>query len=48
MVGVGFHGEMGYLSREDAVQKRKNPTLLSPGTVSAIVATLNYDPKLGL
>eukprot|EP00026_Physarum_polycephalum_P001039 Phypoly_transcript_01040.p1 GENE.Phypoly_transcript_01040~~Phypoly_transcript_01040.p1 ORF type:complete len:1215 (+),score=194.93 Phypoly_transcript_01040:66-3710(+) len=42
----GYHGEMGYLAREDAVMKRKEPTRLVPGAMSAIVATLNYDPGL--
>jgi epoxyqueuosine reductase QueG len=38
---------MGYLAREDAVMKRKEPTRLVPGAISAIVASLNYDPDLG-
>jgi hypothetical protein len=45
---IGYHGEMGYLAREDAVLKRKEPTRLVPGAISAIVATLNYDPGLGV
>ena len=44
----GYHGEMGYLAREDAVAKRKDPTRVVPGAVSAIVATINYDPDLGM
>jgi len=30
-VALGMHGEMGYLSREDAVAKRQDPAVLVPG-----------------
>ncbi|MBV9108144.1 MAG: tRNA epoxyqueuosine(34) reductase QueG [Gemmatimonadetes bacterium] len=41
-VALGMHGEMGYLSREDAVAKRKDPAVLVPGARSAVVVTLRY------
>jgi epoxyqueuosine reductase len=37
-----MHGEMGYLSREDSVAKRKDPAVLVPGAKSAVVVTLRY------
>src|SRR5687768_10613361 len=43
-VALGMHGEMGYLSREDAVAKRKDPAALVPGAVSAVVVALDYAP----
>ncbi|MDP9347556.1 MAG: tRNA epoxyqueuosine(34) reductase QueG [Gemmatimonadota bacterium] len=41
-IAEGFHGEMGYLAREDAVAKRKDPALLVPGARSAVVVALEY------
>jgi epoxyqueuosine reductase len=38
----GMHGEMAYLSREDAVAKRHDPGVLVPGARSAIVLATNY------
>jgi len=43
-IGAGMHGEMGYLSREDAVEKRRDPAVLVPGARSAVVVALHYDP----
>ncbi|HVG44855.1 MAG TPA: tRNA epoxyqueuosine(34) reductase QueG, partial [Longimicrobium sp.] len=43
-VALGMHGEMGYLSREDAVAKRRDPTVLVPGARSAVVVALDYAP----
>ncbi len=39
---------MDYLAREDAVKKRKEPTLLVNGAKTAIVVAHNYDPYLGI
>jgi epoxyqueuosine reductase len=44
-LGLGMHGEMGYLSREDAVAKRREPAVLVPGVKSAVVVALHYDPR---
>ncbi|HEV2149946.1 MAG TPA: tRNA epoxyqueuosine(34) reductase QueG [Longimicrobiaceae bacterium] len=41
-IAAGMHGEMAYLSREDAVAKRKDPAVLVPGVRSAVVVALNY------
>jgi epoxyqueuosine reductase len=43
-IAAGMHGEMAYLSREDAVAKRKDPAVLVPGVRSAVVVALNYHP----
>lgn len=43
-VALGMHGEMGYLSREDAVAKRRDPEALVPGAKSAVVVALDYAP----
>jgi epoxyqueuosine reductase len=43
-VAGGNAGEMGYLSREDAVAKRADPTLAVRGAVSAVVVARNYHP----
>jgi len=40
----GMAGEMGYLAREDAVEKRVNPAMLVAGARSAIVVASNYSP----
>jgi epoxyqueuosine reductase len=44
-VAEGFHGEMGYLAREDAVAKRADPGLVVPGARSAVVVAKNYFPE---
>ncbi|HEX6749435.1 MAG TPA: tRNA epoxyqueuosine(34) reductase QueG [Longimicrobium sp.] len=41
-VEMGMHGEMGYLSREDAVARRRDPAVLVPGVKSAVVVGLRY------
>ncbi|HZW47835.1 MAG TPA: tRNA epoxyqueuosine(34) reductase QueG, partial [Microvirga sp.] len=41
-VDEGMHGEMGYLAREDAVAKRRDPAVLVPGARSAVVVGLEY------
>ena len=46
-LSAGMHGEMGYLAREDAVAKRKDPAVLVPGARSAVVVTLDYFPPEG-
>ncbi len=43
-VEAGMAGEMGYLTRDDAVAKRSDPRLLVPGARSAIVVTRDYFP----
>lgn len=43
-VEAGMHGEMAYLAREDAVAKRRDPAVLVPGALSAVVVALNYAP----
>ncbi|MET0397135.1 MAG: tRNA epoxyqueuosine(34) reductase QueG [Longimicrobiaceae bacterium] len=43
-LAAGMHGEMGYLAREDAVAKRRDPAGLVPGARSAVVVALNYHP----
>jgi epoxyqueuosine reductase len=40
----GHHGEMRYLEREDAVEKRGDPGLVVPGARSAVVVAMNYFP----
>ena len=41
-VGEGHAGEMGYLARPDAVEKRADPGLVVPGARSAVVVTRSY------
>ena len=43
-LAAGRHGEMGYLAREDAVAKRRDPAVLVPGARSAVVVALDYFP----
>jgi epoxyqueuosine reductase len=43
-VGQGRHGEMHYLARPDAVQKRLDPATLVPGARSAVVVAREYHP----
>jgi len=42
---AGHAGEMHYLTREDAVQKRANPALVLPDGLSAIVVAKSYAPE---
>ena len=41
-IAAGFAGEMRYLTRADAVEKRAHPRLLVPGAQSAIVVAKGY------
>ena len=41
---AGRAGEMAYLTRADAVAKRRDPALVVPGARSAVVVTRNYYP----
>ncbi|MBA4157989.1 MAG: tRNA epoxyqueuosine(34) reductase QueG [Gemmatimonadetes bacterium] len=41
-VEAGHAGEMGYLAREDAVAKRRDPSLVLPGGRSAVVVAKGY------
>lgn len=43
-VAAGYAGEMAYLTRPDAVEKRADPRVLVPGARSAVVVTRNYYP----
>jgi epoxyqueuosine reductase len=43
-VAAGHAGEMGYLTRPDAVEKRRDPRVLVPGAKTAVVVTKNYHP----
>lgn len=45
-VALRMHGEMGYLARPDAVEKRKDPAVLVPGVRSAVVVALSYAPPV--
>ena len=40
----GYHAEMGYLSRPDALKKRADPRVLMRGIRSVVVVGLNYYP----
>ena len=40
----GYHAEMGYLARPDAVAKRSDPRRIMPETRSIVVAGMNYYP----
>jgi epoxyqueuosine reductase len=39
----GYHGQMAYLARSDAVAKRRDPTHILPGTQSVVVVGANYN-----
>jgi epoxyqueuosine reductase len=41
---AGYAGEMGYLTREDAVAKRADPAVAVPGARTAVVVAKNYFP----
>jgi epoxyqueuosine reductase len=43
-IQAGYAGEMGYLAREDAVAKRRDPVLAVPGARSAVVVAKSYFP----
>ncbi len=43
-IADGRHGEMAYLAREDAVEKRLDPARLVPGARSAVVVARSYHP----
>ncbi len=43
-LAAGHHGEMGYLAREDAVERRLEPTRAHPELHSALVVCQNYFP----
>lgn len=42
-LAAGHHGDMGYLSRADAVQKRIDPQRVLPGARTAILVAVSYD-----
>jgi epoxyqueuosine reductase len=44
-VAAGMHGEMGYLARPDAVEKRVDPDLVVAGARSAVVVAKGYHPR---
>src|SRR5687768_11856596 len=43
-VAAGYAGEMAYLTRPDAVERRADPRLAVPGARSAIVVARNHFP----
>jgi epoxyqueuosine reductase len=40
----GFHAEMAYLARQDAIRKREDPRLVFPATRSIVAVGMNYYP----
>ncbi len=44
-VEAGYHGEMGYLARADAVAKRGDPARVVSGARSALVVAKSYYPE---
>jgi epoxyqueuosine reductase len=42
-LAAGHHGEMGYLAREDAVQKRLAPSLVLPHARTVIMVGVSYE-----
>lgn len=40
----GYHAEMGYMARPDAVEKRADPQLVMPAAHAIVVVGLNYYP----
>ena len=46
-LGEGYHGEMAYLAREDALETRLDPAAAWPALRSAVVVALNYSPDTG-
>lgn len=43
-IDAGMHGEMAYLARPDAVEKRADPAVLVAGARSTVVVSANYHP----
>ncbi|MDH3734832.1 MAG: tRNA epoxyqueuosine(34) reductase QueG [Gemmatimonadota bacterium] len=43
----GYHGEMAYMAREDAVRRRIDPAMAVPGARTIIVVSLVYGPDHG-
>ncbi len=43
----GFHGEMGWMAREDAVRRRLDPREALPGCRTLIVVSWSYAPERG-
>jgi epoxyqueuosine reductase len=41
-LAAGYHGDMDYMSRHASL--RSDPSLLTPGTVSAVMVTMSYRP----
>ncbi len=41
-LGRGWHGEMGYMARDDSVRRRLSPAAALPGCRSIIVVSLRY------
>lgn len=42
-VAEGFHGRMGWM--EETLERRRHPTAMWPGAVSAVVLGVNYGPE---
>ena len=43
-LALGYHGEMAYMAREDAVRRRLDPTEALPGCRTIIIASIVYGP----
>ena len=41
-IEAGYHGEMGYLAREDRLARRKDLNVILPGARSMVVVGMNY------
>lgn len=41
-LSAGYHGEMAYLARADAVQRRRDPARILPGARTVVAVGLNY------
>lgn len=42
-LAAGYHAEMGYLAREDAVAKRLDPSLILPNTRTVVMVGVSYE-----